>query len=220
MFEKRRRQRAAQRIKPGNGRPLKPFRWWQMLSRALFYLPLESTENDGGRRVYAIDVPYWQRIATEDGNGKAHLYVDGRHHSVSTFPAAFPVDGGVIEVKPSAFGLRRCHYVPEHGPERQLLPDSHSAEGRRARLDREHPGRSRLLGLLSLLVILLAALLGVPQILEYLTDIPPIAERFGRFTSPINLPWWGNVLIGLAAATASVERATRLRFSWLDSMAQ
>lgn len=220
MFEKRRRKRAAQRITPGTGRALKPFRWRQMLSRALFSLTLDSPVPGCPQRVYTIDVPYWQRIATEDGKGKAHLYVDGRHHSVSTFPAAFPVDGGVIEVDPSTFGLRRCHYVPDAGPEHQLLPDPNSAEGRRARLDREHPGRSRLLGLLSLLVILIAALLGIPQILEYLTEIPPVAERFGTFTSPIDLPWWGNVLIALVAATASTERATRLRYSWLDSMAQ
>lgn len=220
MFENRRRTRAAARITPGTGRALKPFRWWQMLSRSLFSLTLDSPVPGCPQRVHTIDVPYWQRIATEDGQGKAHLYVDGRHQAVSTFPAVFPVEGGVIEVRPSTFGLRRCHYVPEEGPERQLLPDRDSAEGRRARLDREHPGRSRLLGLLSLLVILTAALLGIPQIVELAAGIPPITERFGAFTSPIDLPWWGNLLIGLVAATASTERATRLRYSWLDSLAQ
>lgn len=220
MSKNQRRQRAAKRIKDGNGRALKPFRWWQMLSRALFYLPREVEGEQGPGQVYAVDVPYWQRIATEDGKGKAHLYLEDRHHAVSTLPAAFPVEGGFIEVMPSAFGMRRCHYVPDNGPDRQLVPDEKSAEGRRARMDRNHPVRSRLIGALSLLVLIIAVLLVIPQIVEYLTQIPPVQERFGKFTSPVDLPLWLNIALGLAAATASVERATRLRYSWLDSMAQ
>ncbi|MFC7376190.1 MULTISPECIES: hypothetical protein [unclassified Brachybacterium] len=214
MDRSRRHKRSARRITPGTGRRLRPFRWWHQLSRALFYLPLET------QQVYAVDVPYWQRIATEDGKGKAHLFLDDRHIATSTFPAAFPVEGGVIEVTPSAFGLRRCHYVPEHGPQRQLLPDTRSAEGRRARLEKEHPLRSRAIGVLSLLVLLTCTALAVPQLLEVLTGIPPVTEKFGQFTSPVAVPTWGNVALGLAAATASVERATRLRYSWLDAIAQ
>jgi hypothetical protein len=89
MFKESRRRRAAQRVKSGNGRALKHFRWWQPLSRALFYLPLT---NDEGRQVtYAIDVSYVQRAMTDDGKGKAHLYLDGRHHAESKLPAVFPV---------------------------------------------------------------------------------------------------------------------------------
>ena len=179
VSKNRRRQRAAGRVKDGNGRALKPFRWWQMLSRALFYLPQEVDREQCSGHVHAVDVPYWQRIATEDGKGKAHLYLDGRHHAVSTLPAAFPVEGGFIEVVPSAFGMRRCHYVSENGPDRQLVPDEKSAEGRRARLERDHPVRSRLIGVLSLLVLVVAVLLVIPQIIEYLTQIPPVQDRFG-----------------------------------------
>ncbi|MFC3996126.1 hypothetical protein ACFOVU_09390 [Nocardiopsis sediminis] len=44
MIEEWSRRLAAQRVKPGNGRRLKPFRWWQPTSRALFYLRLENDD--------------------------------------------------------------------------------------------------------------------------------------------------------------------------------
>ena len=50
MFEDWRRRRAAGRVKSGDGHPLKPFRWWQQFSRALFYLRAD------GRAEYAVDV--------------------------------------------------------------------------------------------------------------------------------------------------------------------
>jgi catechol 2,3-dioxygenase-like lactoylglutathione lyase family enzyme len=218
MFKEWSRRRAVQRVKQGNGRPLKRFRWWQQLSRALFYLP--PRDDDGRQTVYAVDVRYLQAALSDDGKGKAHLYLDGRHHAESTLPAAFPVPGGVIEVASTSFGLKRCHYVTDEGVEYQLLPDRSSAEGRRERLDQEHPALSRWIGFVSLLLLVVPALLVVPQLVEVAFEIPPVAERFGTFTSPVHLPFWLNVALGLGAAVASTERALRLRYSWLDSVAQ
>ena len=219
MFKESRRRRAAQRVKPGNGRALKRFRWWQPLSRALFYLPV--TNDEGRQVIYAIDVSYVQRAMTDDGKGKAHLYLDGRHHAESKLPAVFPVQGGVIEVVATSFGLKRCHYITDQGPEYQLVPDESSAEGRRARLDREHPALSRWVGSVSLILLVIPALLLIPQLVEVAFEIPPVAERFGTFTSPVRLPGWLNFALGLGAAAASTERALRLRYNWLlDSAAQ
>ncbi|NQX48131.1 hypothetical protein HQN87_22660 [Paenibacillus tritici] len=213
MFTKRSRSKAMQRVKPGNGRPLKDFRWWQPLSRALFYLPL--TNNDDQQGVFAVDVPYWERLLTDDGKGKAHLYLNGKHYAQSKLPAVFPVTGGTIEVVSTVFGLRRCHYVTSEGGVRQLIPDERSAEGRRARLGRKHPGLSRWIGYISLIMILVPMVLAIPQIMDQITRVPEIAERFGTFNSPIALPVWLNMLLGLCAATGSVERATRLRWNML-----
>jgi len=100
----RKRRRAARRVRPGTGRALKPFRWWQPTNRALFHLELPVE----GRTVeYSVDVRHWQQFTTEDGRGKAHLYRDGRHHAQSELPAVFPVEGGVIEVDASEYGLKR-----------------------------------------------------------------------------------------------------------------
>lgn len=213
VIKERRRREAAKRLKDGNGRPLKRFRWWQPLSRALFHLPL--IHGDGHRTVYSVDVPYWQRVMTEDGKGRAHLYLNGRHHLESALPAVFPVPGGAVEVEPTAFGLKRCHYVTAGGDERQLVPDERSAEGRRARLDREHPALSRLVRAVSLVLLVVPILLVVPQIAEAVSRVPPVAERFGTFASPVDLPLWLNVALGLCASTSSVERATRLRWNAL-----
>ncbi len=219
MFEERRRRRAVRRVGPGNGRALKPFRWWQLTSRALFYLALGDA--DGRRTVYAVHVNHTQRFFSEDGKGRADLYLDGRHHAEARLPAVFPVRGGVIEVAATAFGLRRCHYVTDEGSEHQLVPDPRSGEGRRARLEREHPVLSRWIGGLSLLLLVVPAALLVPQLVEVAFELPPVAERFGTFTSPVDLPVWLNTALGLGAAVASAERALRLRYNWLlDSAAQ
>jgi hypothetical protein len=81
MFEAAKRHRAAQRVKPGNGRTLKPFRWWQPLDRALFALSLDGTA--GQLLVYTVDVSAGRRLLSEDGKGKADLYLDGVHHAES-----------------------------------------------------------------------------------------------------------------------------------------
>ncbi|WP_419992375.1 hypothetical protein [Streptomyces boninensis] len=215
MFEDTRRRRAAKRVKPGDGRPLQRFRWWQLPGRALFHLRLP--QEDGRQATYAIDVRHWQNQSS--GNVKAHLYRDGRLDAESKIPAYFPVPGGTIEVAMSGFGLKRCHYVAADGAERRLDPHPASAEGRRARLDRNHPALSRRLGLCSLSMLLIGTGLLVLQIAEPVSRIPPLAERGWSFDSPLDLPLWLNIALGLGAALGSMERALRLRHSWLDGAA-
>jgi hypothetical protein len=205
-------RRAAKRIKPGNGRALKPLRWWQLPFRALFYLPLP---HPGGRQtVYAVDLPY--RSDTGSGKARAHLYLDGRHHAESKLPAAFPVEGGTIEVAISTFGIKRSHYVTTAGTERQLIPDRKSAEGRRARVEHDHPALSRSIGFLSVLMLLIGVGLNLLQLAEPISQIPAIADSIGRFESPVHLPIWINFGLAVGAALASTERAFRLRYSLLD----
>ncbi|PRX19439.1 hypothetical protein CLV67_110191 [Actinoplanes italicus] len=201
-----RQRRAARRVTSGDGRPLKPFRWWQLLTRALFHLPLSPG--------YAVDLPY--RANSGSGKARAHLYVGGRHHAVSKLPAAFPVEGGTIEVAISAFGVKRCHYVTTAGAECQLIPDPRSAEGRRARVDRDRPGLSRSIGYLSVLMLLIGVGLNLLQLAEPISGIPAIADSVGRFTSPVHLPIWLNLALAVGAALGSTERSLRLRYSLLD----
>ncbi|MBL7261606.1 hypothetical protein JKJ07_45740 [Actinoplanes sp. LDG1-01] len=214
MFDQWRRRRAIQRVRPGDGRPLKRFRWWQLLTRSLFYLPPDA--GAGRPAEYAVDVHH-MRSENEGGDIGAHLYRDGRRQARSVLPAIFTVEGGEIQVAATTFGLRRCHFVTGDGSERQLVPDPRSGEGRRARLDRERPLLSRAIGAFSLLVLLVAAILALPQLVESLSRIPPVADRWGVFTSPLRLPAWFNVGLAVVAAVASTERALRLRYNaWLD----
>ncbi len=210
MFSDWKRRRAARRVRPGDGHTLQRYRWWQPFSRALLHLTLPG---EGGRpQTWSVDVRLW---GDDNGEVWARLYRDGHHEASSKLPATFPVPGGVVEVAASGYGLRRCHYVPDDGAERQLVPDPASAEGRRARLERDHPVVGRALGLTSWLVLVVGVVLGVPQIVEQVTQIPPVAEAVGTFTSPVRLPAGANVALLVATLLASTERALRLRYHWL-----
>ncbi|MEU8728558.1 hypothetical protein AB0C68_04135 [Streptomyces tendae] len=208
-----RNRRAARRITPGDGRPLRPFRWWQLPYRSLFYLRLP----DGGRgqAVWAVDVRRGQDQTS--AQAKADLYLDGRHHARSRLPAAFPVPGGTVEVRLSKFGLRRCHYVTTRGTEHLLVPDRASAEGRRAHLDRAHPALSRAIGALSLTVLVVGLGVLVAQIVEHVSEIPAVAERVGTLALalPVDPSFGGNVVLTLVTLSAATERALRLRYNRL-----
>lgn len=193
---------------PGDGHELPRYGWWQMFSRSLFHLRLSGA--GGVPEIWSVDVRHG---GDSDGEVWALLYRDGVNQSRSKLPAAFAVPGGMIEVATSTFGLRRCHYVMHDGSERPLAPDPASAEGRRARLGRTHPALSRAVGYASVGVLVVALVLGVPQIVEQITHIPPIADSVGTFSSPFQLPEWANISLLVATLVASTERALRLRYS-------
>lgn len=211
MFDDWKRRRAAKRVKAGDGHALKRFRWWQPFSRALMHMQLE--DGQGRREEWSVSVSLWGE--GDDGDVWAHLYRNGGHTAKSKLPAEFEVPGGRIEIAASGYGLKRCHYVTPDGKARPLTPDPASAEGRRARLDRRHPFASRMVGVVSVLILVVALVLGVPQLIETVTSIPPVAERIGTFESPIMLPAWFNIGLVVSAAIASTERALRLRYNWL-----
>lgn len=214
MLDDWKRQRAVKRVRPGNGRALAPFRWWNLLTgRKLFFLP--RSRREGAVADYAVDIYLSGKQSDADGYGKAHLYRDGRHFAESRLPAVFPIEGGYIEVATTMSGLRRAHFVPVEGVEVQLTADPGSAVGRRLRFEREHPAASRSIGAVSIVALIIGLGLNVLQLLEPILGIPPIVEQFGRFESPIHLPIWLNVALGIAAGLASAERALRLRYNWL-----
>jgi hypothetical protein len=206
---------ASKRLKPGDGRELQRFRWWQLPLRSLFWLQL--TSDDDHVRTYAVDVRHWARV--DDSKVRAHLFVNGRHAAESKLPASFPVEGGTLEVAMSAYGLKRCHYVATAEASRRLTPDPASAEGRRARLDAEHPALSRGMGVVSVLTLVIGVGLNLLQLAEPISQIPPIAASIGTFESPIRLPLWLNITLGAGAVLASMERALRLRYTPLLDMA-
>ncbi|MGQ5597307.1 hypothetical protein ACUJ8N_28970 [Streptomyces sp. ESR1.13] len=79
MFEAMRNRSAARRITPGNGRPLRRFRWCQLPYRSLFHLRLP--DDGGGQAVYAAAVRRGQDQTS--AQAEADLYLDGRHHAWS-----------------------------------------------------------------------------------------------------------------------------------------
>lgn len=154
-----------------------------------------------------------------DGVPRARLYVDGALRFFAKIPSRFEVPGGRIDVATTGFGLKRCHFVRADGTEQQLSPHPASAEGRRAQLHNRHPGLSRIIGLVSIVLVMGGVCVEVPQIIASLSHIPLIADSIGTFSSPVQLPLHINLLIGLAAVLGSSERALRMRSSWIDELA-
>ena len=206
MLESWRRKRAIARVKPGDGKPLKPMRAWQSVYRTVFHIDLPD---DGTQRTYSVNVPYLDLDTT------VSLYRDGRRTARAATPAVLPVPGGVIEVRASTFGLSRMHFVPHDGAPRTLLPDRASAEGIRARFAHRFPRASRAAGTVAIAVLLVGLVVAVPQALEWVTSIDVVAERVGTFTSPIVLPEWASTSLLVAGCLAGFERALTLRNHWL-----
>jgi hypothetical protein len=219
MFQRSRRRRRERRSRPGNGSALKDYRWWQLFHRTLFFLDLP----DAGRGVsrYAVDVHHaGDEIDDTTSKGRAKtppvgLYLDGVQVARAEPPVDLPVPGGRIEVAKGPYGLTRMHHVTQDGTERTLVPHPRSLEGRRARLGRHHPRLSRLIGAVAIAILLVGLVLAVPQVLELVTQIEPVAERFGTFRSPISLPAWANVTTIVLGVLAATERALTLRSHWL-----
>lgn len=112
--------------------------------------------------------------------------------------------------------MRRCHFVADgDGSETRLAPDPRSAEGRRMNFAREHPAASALIGALSVVLLLIGVGLNLLQAAQPISEIPAIADSLGTFESPLRLPVWLNVTLGIGAVLGATERAMRMRYHWL-----
>ncbi|MFD4460090.1 hypothetical protein [Nocardia sp. NPDC058480] len=176
-------------------------------------VPAES----GTTTQYTVDVR--QLGDGKDGEVRARMYRNGLQHAVARMPARFCVENGTIEVAMGGFGLKRCHFVDTDGNETMLVPDPASAEGRRARLEENRPQLSRILGVLATLAVLVGMMVALLQLVEPITSIPQVRELVGGVQSPLRLPLAANIAVGVAAFLGSIERALRIRTSWLDNFA-
>ncbi|GAB2572690.1 hypothetical protein [Gracilibacillus alcaliphilus] len=211
LWKHRQRQRSIKKVKPGDGHALKPYRFYEVFYRSLFYAKL--LEEDGNMHTYAVHIDYFSEESV------AELYRDGKHYATSSLPATFPVPGGVIEAATTTYGVRRMHYVTEDGEEEHVLtPDRRSAEGLRKRFDASFPQFSSAIGVAAIVILLISLVLGLPQLASLISHIPFIADRWGSFEAPFMLPDWLNVTLVVAATIAALERALMLRNHWLIDM--
>ena len=208
MLNEWKNNRAAKRVRPGDGSRLSRFRWWHYISgRRLGYV--QTLGSHGRELAYAVD------IRTGGDYPVANLYVNGFQEATSRLPAHFDVDGGTIDVAQSSSGLKRFHFTNDAGRTHPLEPDARSAAGRRMALARRNPRLDNIIAWASVIMLVIGVGLNLVQIIEPIANIPPLVERFGHFESPIHLPLWLNVLLALGAAAATTERSLRLRHHWL-----
>ncbi len=201
---------AAKKAKPGDGSALKPFRRWHWLWRSLFQIELRHP--DGGSDTYAVDVDHlsWGE--------ELRLYRNGEQVAKAGSPTSFPIPGGAIEAATSTYGVRRMHAVRGDGAEKQLTPHPFTGEAWRARLAQRRPRLSRALAAASFTVLAVSLLLLAPQVVEWVSQLPVVADNLGTFTSPIALPPEVNIALTVAGVLAGIERAQRLRYHWLLDM--
>jgi len=209
-YRRWKKKRSLKKVKPGDGHALKRFRWWQGIYRSLFYM--RATGPDGTEIIYAVNVNYFNEDFT------AELYLNGKHHATSTLPATFPVQDGVIEVADSTYGLRRMHFIASDGTEEMLAPHPLSMEGLRLKVDKRYPTISKIIGISAVIILLTSVILGLPQLIAFISTIPMIQEHLGSFESPISLPGWANTFLVTAGIFAALERAITLRNHWLIDM--
>ena len=187
------------RTRQGDGSALPEIGPWAPLWRVVM-----GTEHHGTR--YDIDVDLW------DPAERVRLYRDGRQHWVQASPARFVLeDGSRIEVAYSTLGLKRAHLVTAEDEQRMLEPAPGTGERWRADLDRDRPGVSRLIALLSWTVLVIAALVELPQLVEQIAGWTGLFT----FTSPVSAPAWVNAVLTIGGVLAGIERALRLRYNAL-----
>lgn len=188
------------RPKPGDGRALRSFRRTSVLTRTRFELRPDAT-------LFTVDV--------DQSEETADLYRDRVQVATSALPARFPVDGGVIEVSASLYGMRRVHLVRPDGSEQRLEPARGTLEHGRAVLGRRHPGVSRTLAAAAVTVLVVDLVLFAPQALEFVSHLDLWPDILPVFDSPISLPAWANIALTVAGVLAGTERALTFRHNRL-----
>ncbi|ANY09907.1 hypothetical protein AFB00_08630 [Pseudonocardia sp. HH130630-07] len=207
MFTDYKRRWQLSKVKPGDGTPLQPYRFWQLFARSVFGLRLP----DG--HFYEVDVRHTADSTTR--RSPASLYRDGVQIARAGLPVTFPVPGGVIEVAKNQYGVKRIHHVRDDGTAQVLSPHPKSQEGRRARFAERFPRASSAVGIASVAVLVAVLVVSALNGAAALTTIDVVAEHVGRFTSPVPLTGWLKVAVPAAGFVAGLERATALRSHWL-----
>ena len=182
----------------GESHSLRPLGGWDIVARGRF-----ETRHDG--HVWTVDLDYF------DLGDKLHLFRDGVEVDVQKSPASFRVGGNAtINATTGLLGMRAVDLVTDDETT-MLTPVDGTAEGWRLRLERERPELSRRIGAISWLVLVVALVNEVPQLIGL------IAGATGAdLEPPFMLPAAVNIILGIAALAAAVERALRFKSNrWL-----
>ena len=131
--------------------------------------------------------------------------------SVTTVPE-------LIEVATSSFGIKRARLVTPDG-KFALAPIPGTWEYKWIGWHERNPGPAKVVSAASFLVLAVAAVVGLPQMLELASQIyneSDLHETVGvawSFTSPVSLSATVNTGVTIAAAAAALERAWRLKYN-------
>ncbi|MDN5724878.1 MAG: hypothetical protein L0G99_02950 [Propionibacteriales bacterium] len=179
---------------------LRPLRWWQVPVHGRFEL-----ERNGS--TYTVDSSYI------DLDEQIRLYRDGDLIDSTRRKARFVLDEGTrIEAAVSQLGMK---YVRARAPgatvTEQLVPAAGTGEAWRARIDHDHPWASRLIGAVALTVLIIAALVELPQLINLAGRLTPVVGLPAFEIPAITLTGWVNVLVIIVGGIAGLERGLSMK---------
>ncbi|QSB05282.1 hypothetical protein [Natronoglycomyces albus] len=170
-----------------------------------------ATEHQGCEYLVAADFLGWDKSLA--------LYRDRQLVEQRDFSGKFTLDDGArISVKLSLFGVKQAN-LKVNGVKTALKPTPDTIEYKRLRWNQKHPKRARWIGFASWMTLVAAVVVGLPQLAEQIGQIDALRDWGYSFTSPLHLPAALNTALGTAAMVAAIERATRMKYSWLDEWA-
>ena len=154
-----------------------------------------------------------------DWNEKIHLYRNGIAIETQKSPASFDLGNGArIEAEMSLYGMKRVHLIGANGESPVMLdPVEGTAEHWRFQLDQRFPLLSRVIGVGSIIVLILAIAIDLPP---FINMILHHLERIGFPhwqipTLPISGPWLG--FWAIFGVIAAIERGLSMKYNpWLD----
>lgn len=181
---------------------LRPLRRGEGLVRGRF-----ETEHDGA--TYVVDAHYL------DLEERIRLYRNGRLVDTARGRATFHLGGGVrIEAAVAKAGMKYVRLRQgEAGGTVQLPPAEGTAEAWRARVGTAHPTASRVVGWVSLVVLLAVLGIELPQLINLAGNLTPLVGLPSYEIPTLTLPGWTNVALIILAGAAGLERSLSMKYN-------
>lgn len=181
---------------------LRPLRRGEGLVRGLF-----ETEHDGA--TYVVDAHYL------DLDERIRLYRDGRLVDTARGRATFHLGGGVrIEAAVAQVGMKYVRLRQGEASDTvQLPPADGTAEAWRARVGHAHPTASRVVGWISLVVLLAALGIELPQLVNLAGNLTPLIGLPSFEVPALTLSGWANLALIILAGAAGLERSLSMKYN-------
>lgn len=181
---------------------LRPLRRGEGLVRGRFV-----TEHNGS--TYVVDAHYL------DLDERIRLYRDGRLVDTARRRATFHIGGGArIEAAVAQVGMKYVRLrQDEAGDTVLLLPADGTAEAWRARVGHAHPIASRVVGWISLVVLLAVLGIELPQLVNLAGNLTPLIGLPSFQVPALTLSGWANLTLIILAGAAGLERSLSMKYN-------
>lgn len=177
---------------------LRPLRRGEGLVRGRF-----ETEHNGA--IYVVDANYL------DLDERIRLYRDGRLVDTARGRATFHLGGGVrIEAAVARVGMKYVR-LRQGGVTVQLPPAAGTAEAWRARIGHAHPTASRVVGWISLVILLAVLGIELPQLVNLAGNLTPLIGLPSFEVPALTLSGWANLALIILAGAAGLERSLSMK---------